>query len=157
MPATLLPASFFYWCSRAVVARRHFGVEYNYLDRQFFEHTAPLTNVYDPGLHPATLADVFLNRLQFDSRTGALPFDITPASKKQTHSLKGHATLPGDVSATGTFTSNDDLNFSTWSRTAHAPGAELWIVPGDRWSLTAGYTAGRERLDTMFSVLSFVG
>lgn len=364
-------------------ARRHFGIEYNYLDRQFSEHTAPLTNVYDSGLHPATLADVFLNRLQFDSRAGALPFDLTPASKKQTHSLKAHATLPGDVSATGTFTrsnvrnrdtsvgytytggtgrlvvpigrqlvvrgsvrkfeidaddvfvdvieqvspagpsagltyaqayptfgdpdyvrmsalarsptdagldltwtpakrtsvqagyaweaiertsfdvprtttstlrlrgrsrpwkpveirtryqydwvhnpfayeraavpavlqpfqspnnlpftglqyyemydsrqadltafptrsvrfdqslvwspsprvsvnahyrfnssSNDDLNFSTWSRTAHAPGAELWIVPGDRWSLTAGYTAGRERLDTMFSVLSFVG
>jgi hypothetical protein len=53
--------------------------------------------------------------------------------------------------------SNDDLNFSTWDRSVQAPGAELWIAPGDRWSVMAGYNYGRERLETMFTTLAFNG
>jgi hypothetical protein len=52
---------------------------------------------------------------------------------------------------------NDELNFSTWSRTAHAPGAEIWMAGGGNWSLSAGYSLQRERLETMFSTLAFVG
>ena len=38
-----------------------------------------------------------------------------------------------------------------------AMDAEVSIAAGDRWSLMGGYTYQRERLETMFSTLAFVG
>ncbi|MEW6321097.1 MAG: GSU2204 family CXXCH-containing (seleno)protein [Acidobacteriota bacterium] len=52
---------------------------------------------------------------------------------------------------------NDDLNYSTWSQQAHAPGIQFWAAPDDRVSLHAGYAYQRERTETLFSTLAFVG
>jgi hypothetical protein len=52
---------------------------------------------------------------------------------------------------------NDQLNYSTWGRTAHTPGIDLFISPGDHWTLSAGYVYHKERLETLFSTLAFVG
>ena len=37
------------------------------------------------------------------------------------------------------------------------PGVEIWIGPGEHWSLVAGYTDQRERLETLLSTLAFSG
>jgi hypothetical protein len=52
---------------------------------------------------------------------------------------------------------NDDLNFSEWGRTAHAPGVDLYFSPGDRVTLSAGYVHQKEQLETLFSTLAFGG
>ncbi len=52
---------------------------------------------------------------------------------------------------------NDELNYSTWGRTAHTPGVDVFISPGDHWTLSAGYMYYRERLETLFSTLAFGG
>jgi hypothetical protein len=39
----------------------------------------------------------------------------------------------------------------------HAPGVDIWLAPGERWTLAAGYSYQRERLETVFSTLAFVG
>ncbi len=59
--------------------------DYRYVNRRFTEGQAALLHAYDPGVHPATLADGFLNGLQYEARAGALPFDVTPSSQKGTH------------------------------------------------------------------------
>ncbi|HXE75474.1 MAG TPA: GSU2204 family CXXCH-containing (seleno)protein [Candidatus Xenobia bacterium] len=70
-------------------------------------------------------------------------------SPSQRFSFTGHYRWRDDT--------NNDLNFSDWSRTVHLPGAEVWIAPSDRWNLTLGYTYHRERSETLFSTLNFVG
>ncbi|MCL4848265.1 MAG: MtrB/PioB family outer membrane beta-barrel protein [Acidobacteria bacterium] len=52
---------------------------------------------------------------------------------------------------------NDELNYSDWTRSAHSPGVDLWFAGGERWTLSAGYQYQRERLETLFSTLAFVG
>jgi len=52
---------------------------------------------------------------------------------------------------------NDDLNFSEWGRTAHMPGIDIFISPGNNWTLSAGYVYEKERLETLFSTLAFSG
>ncbi len=121
---------------RLVLSR--FGVEYSYLDRRFAEHAAALTNVYERGVQPATLADVFLNRLQYDSRAGALPFDLTPASSKQTHVLKARVTLPGDASASGTLTRSKVANRDTNVGYTYTGGTGRLVIPIGRKLVVRG-------------------
>ena len=52
---------------------------------------------------------------------------------------------------------NDQLNFSEWGRTMHTPGVDLFVSPGDKWTLSAGYVYHKERLETLFSTLAFAG
>lgn len=52
---------------------------------------------------------------------------------------------------------NDELNYSDWTRSAHSPGVDLWVAGGERWTVSAGYQYQRERLETLFSTLAFVG
>lgn len=108
---------------------RGLDVEYSYTDRRFDDRTAPLTHTYSSGVHPATLADVFLNRLQYDQRAGALPFDITPDSRKDTHLLRAHVALPGDASATGTFTRSAVTNQDTSVGYTYTGAAGRLVVP----------------------------
>lgn len=104
-------------------------VEYSYGDRRFSDRTAPLTHTYDLAVHPATLADVFLNRVQYDQRAGALPFDITPDSRKQTHLLRAHVPLPGDASFNATLTRSEVSNRDSAVSYTYTGGAGRLIVP----------------------------
>ena len=53
--------------------------------------------------------------------------------------------------------SNEDLGANTWNQSLHMLGAQIYVAPADRWSLAAGYTYQRERTETLFSTLAFVG
>jgi len=53
--------------------------------------------------------------------------------------------------------SNDELNFSDWSRDVHMPGAELWIAPLDKLDFTIAYNFQNERSDTLFVIPVFDG
>lgn len=106
-------------------------------------------NVPFTGLQYYTMYDSRqANLTSFPSRAGRFDSNLswTPSPRA---SFSAHYRWRG--------ASNDDLNFSTWERSSHAPGAEVWIAPGDRWSLMAGYNHGRERLETMFTTLAFNG
>ncbi len=113
----------------ARLSLRGVDVEYSYADRRFNDRAQSLTHSYDLGVHPATLADVFLNRLQYDQRAGALPFDVTPDSKKATHLLRAHVALPGDASATGTFTRSAVTNENTAVGYTYTGGGGRLVVP----------------------------
>lgn len=122
------------------------GLEYRYLDRRFTEHAPPLTNVYDRGVHPATLADVFLNRLQYDARAGALPFDVTPASSKHSHLLTARVSLPGDGSASGSFTRSHVTNRDTNVGYTFTGGTGRFVAPIGRALVIRG-TARRYTIE----------
>lgn len=122
----------------ARLALRRLDVEYSYVDRRFNDRTTPLTHTYDSGVHPATLADVFLNRLQYDRRAGALPFDITPDSQKGTHLLRAHLTLPLDASVTGTLTRSAVTNEDTDVGYTYTGGAGRVLIPLGRSLMLRG-------------------
>lgn len=69
-------------------------LDYSYEDREFEERGDGLTHVCDRARQPATLAEVFLNRVSYDARSGSLPFDTTPGLSKGTHVLRGRLSLP---------------------------------------------------------------
>ncbi len=52
---------------------------------------------------------------------------------------------------------NDDLNMSSWSRTTHMPGAELWFSPLDKLDFTVSYTFENERSDTLYGIPVYDG
>lgn len=105
------------------------NLDYSYLNRRFTEDQADITHTYLAGVHPATLADVFLNRLQYDARSGALPFDLTPSSRKGTHVVRGRIALPRDASLTGTFTRSDVENSDTSVGYSFTGGTGRLVVP----------------------------
>jgi hypothetical protein len=113
----------------ARLALQRFSAEYSYLDRRFGEDAAALTHTYQRGLHPVTLADVFLNRLQYDGRSGPLEFDLTPDSKKGTHLLRTAIQLPGDASVSGTFTRSRVTNDDTGVDYSYTGGTSRLVVP----------------------------
>lgn len=113
----------------ARLALTRLGVEYTFSDRRFEERAQTLTNRYDAGVHPVTLADVFLNRLQYDGRAGTLPFDVTPASAKQSHLVRARVSLPGDASVTGSFTRSDVENTDTSIGYTYTGVAGRLVVP----------------------------
>jgi hypothetical protein len=117
------------WSSGARLGLSHVTLEYSFSDRRFSDRTPVLTNVYDLAVHPATLADVFLNRVQYDRRAGALPFDVTPASNKQSHVFKARVSLPGDASASGTVTRSEVTNQDTAVGYTYTGGTGRFTVP----------------------------
>jgi len=88
-------------------------LEYSFSNREFVEKSAAPTNVYSRALHPATLADVFLNRVWYDERAGELPFDTVPGLRKDGHELRARLSLPGHASVTGTFARSTSRNMDT--------------------------------------------
>lgn len=80
-----------------------FTIDYSYLDREFNENGATPMNTYDDAFHPVSGADAFTSRVQYDARSGALPYNQVPSSQKRSHLLKIHGYLPS--LDTGLFTS----------------------------------------------------
>lgn len=112
------------------------SVDYQYQDGRFDERAGGLTHTYDRAVHPATLADVFLNRVQFDQRSGPLPFDTMPSIDTNRHSLRTAVSLPGEARATGSFTSTKVRNLDTNLTTSQIGGVGRFTVPlGARVSL----------------------
>ena len=60
-------------------------LNYTFMHREFDDQSEEMTNVYN-ALAASHLG--FTNRLQFDDRTGALPYSSTPDSEKDMHTFK---------------------------------------------------------------------
>lgn len=112
------------------------SVDYQYQNRRFDERGGGLTHTYDRAVHPVTLADVFLNRVQFDQRDGPLAFDTMPSIETTRHALRAAFRLPGDIRTTGSFTSTQTRNLDTDLETRQIGGVGRFVVPlGTRLSL----------------------
>jgi len=105
------------------------SVDYQYQNRRFDERGGGLTHTYDRAVHPATLADVFLNRVQFDQRDGPLAFDTMPSIETTRHALRAAFTLPGDIRTTGSFTSTHTRNLDTNLTISQIGGVGRFTVP----------------------------
>ncbi len=79
----------------ARVSAGRFSADYTFEHRTFEEKSATLTHTYDNAVHPVTLLDVFVSRVQYDDNNGALPFDLLPKQTKQTNTVRAAYAFPG--------------------------------------------------------------
>jgi len=78
-----------------VSARATFGawsVTGGYSERDYRERGATPTRLYELAEHPAQRKPLFNDRIQYDSRDGALPYDFVPTTEKRT--VKGSVANP---------------------------------------------------------------
>ncbi len=87
-----------------------FTMDYTFENRRFEENAPTPTNTYDNAIHPVTLADVFLSRVQYDDGNGPLTFDLFPKFTKQTSTVRAAYALPGDGAVSGNFTHSSSTN-----------------------------------------------
>jgi len=108
----------------ARVSAGRFTADYTFENRTFEEQAPAPTNVYDNAVHPVSLIDMFLSRVQYDDGSGPLPFDVFPTFTKQTNTVRAAYALPGDGAISGNFThsssNNDDSDFGATFTGGHA-------------------------------------
>lgn len=101
-----------------------FTMDYTFENRAFEEHSATPTNRYDNAVHPVSLTDMFVSRVQYDDANGPLPFDLVPRQTKRTNTVRAAYALPGDASVSGNFThsssQNDNAGFGSDYTGGHA-------------------------------------
>ncbi len=90
-----------------------FTFDYKYLDRKFDENGATPQYTADQAVHPASLADVFNNRVLFDADNGPLPFDLVPSNEKKRHVARAQFNVPNKVSVQGKFVSSQVTNLNS--------------------------------------------
>ncbi len=88
----------------------HVAIDYDYLNRQFNERGLTPSIQYDDAVHPATLTDVFGNRVSFDNAQGLFPFSQVPDVRKSAHSLKARFGLPKEAKLSAALTSSHGEN-----------------------------------------------
>lgn len=126
-------------------------LDYTFENRHFKEDAAAPTTVYDRALQPAQLTDVFLNRVQYDERFGSLPFDTTPALRKEGHSLRARVDLPGDASLIGRFTRTTSRNTDSQLEVDFTGGSGRFVMPfGRRLTLRAALRRYDINADSVF-------
>ena len=110
-----------------------FTMDYTFENRSFEENAPTPTNVYDNAIHPVTLADVFLSRVQYDDGSGPLTFDLFPKFTKQTNTVRAAYALPGDGAVSGNFTrSSSNNDYSDFGSTFTGGHARVTIPLGKR-------------------------
>jgi len=132
---------------------------YEDINDPFVYEAAAIPQVLQPFMSPGNVPFTGLQYFEmYDSRQGDLtsfPTQTLRLDQSISWSPRPNVTVAAHYNFRDS--QNDDLNYSTWGRTAHSPGVDVWIAPGDRWSISAGYGYQRERLETLFSTLAFVG
>ena len=104
----------------------------------FKDDTPTLTHLYDKAVQPLTTQDIFLNRVSYDSRSGPLPFDAVPESRKIAQRLKARVDLPADATLTGSYTHSRTTNVGLDLGTEFSGGVGRLVVPmGKRATLSA--------------------
>lgn len=82
-------------------------LRYAFFDRDFSEGAADPSRVWDPALSPGAgyteTNATFDNRMLYDYENGALPYDVTPDSEKQSHIVKAKVDLPRQSSLLGSY------------------------------------------------------
>lgn len=152
----------FYVAGRSRLGKRasaRFRVQYDTTQDPFtYEHAAipqVLQPFASPGASPLTALQYFQMYRSREGNLTAMPTDALRLDSSVT--ITPNERVAMTVHYNFRDAKNDDLNFSTWGRTAHSPGVDLFITPGDKWTLSAGYAYHRERLETLFSTLAFGG
>jgi hypothetical protein len=96
----------------ARVSAGRFSADYTFENRTFEEKSATLTHTYDNAVHPVSLVDLFLNRVQYDDGNGPLPFDLIPKQTKRTNSLRAAYAFPGNGAISAGLTQSTSENES---------------------------------------------
>jgi hypothetical protein len=144
---------------RGANGRIHF--QQDFVNDPFMYENAAIPQVLQPYPSPGTPASP-LTGLQYFQMYRSRQANLTSFPTSATR-LDGLFTLTPSERVAMTVhynyrsASNDDLNYSEWNRTAHMPGIDIFISPGERWTLSAGYVYEKEKLDTLFSTLAFSG
>jgi Putative outer membrane beta-barrel porin, MtrB/PioB len=115
------------------------SLEYTYLNRSYEDEAANPLYTFDNAVQPATLQDIFLNRVQYDDADGPLPIAADPVVKKFSNTIRGRLAL-ADATLIGNFTQskteNDDQNIAY----DYTGGFTRLFVPlGSVFSLKADY------------------
>ena len=110
-----------------------FTMDYTFENRTLEENGATPTNTYDNAVHPVSLLDIFLNRVQYDDGNGELPFDLVPKQTKVTNTVRAAYALPGDGAISGNFThSSSNNDFADFGSTFTGGHARVTIPLGSR-------------------------
>jgi len=110
-----------------------FTMDYTFENRSFEENAPTPTNTYDNAVHPVSLLDIFLNRVQYDDGNGPLTFDLFPTFTKQTSTVRAAYALPGDGALAGNFThSSSNNDYSDFGSTFTGGHARVTIPLGKR-------------------------
>ena len=84
-------------------ATAHLGLltlDYTFFYREFDENAAVPTNQYVGASNPGGLAD---QKIIWDKADGAIPYDATPDSEKDSHIIKAQLVLPLNTTVFGTY------------------------------------------------------
>jgi hypothetical protein len=143
------------WKTLQVQAR----AAYDRVRDPFARENAAMPLVLQPYASPGNLPFTGLQYFEFYRTRQA---DLTSSPARDGFLEQSLTWTPGErVSLTGHYryrrALNDELNFSQWHQSSHVPGAQIWIAPGGPVNITAGYTYQRERTETGFATLAFVG
>ncbi len=112
-------------------------LEYEYSTRDFQENAPVLMNTYDAALHPSTLAKSFLNRVQYDSSNGPLPFAVAPRFRKNQHTVRGRLDLEKAGEFQATFLTARSLNEEkAYGVNTRVVGGIYNLTLGERFHLT---------------------
>lgn len=109
-------------------------VDYNYKNSEFRENAAAPTRVYDPALSPSpsttynAVNGTFDNRLLYDYENGAMVYDQTPDSKKQSHVLKARMDFAKDTSLIGSFVNSETKSRKQGEVDPTDPVKNIWDI-----------------------------
>jgi Putative outer membrane beta-barrel porin, MtrB/PioB len=126
------------------------SLEYTFTDRTYEDTGANPLFTYDNALQPATLQDIFLNRVQYDDANGPLPVAVDPAIRKFSNTLRGRLSL-ADTTLTGNLTQATTKNRDQGLAYDYVGGATRLFVPiGKAVSLRADFRRYRIDNDSVF-------
>jgi len=94
----------------ARVSAGRFSADYTFEHRTFEEKSPTLTNKYDNAIHPTSLLDIFVSRVQYDDGNGPLPFDLLPKQTKQTNTVRAAYAFAGDGALSAGLTQSTSKN-----------------------------------------------
>jgi len=146
-------------------------LRYELNEREFINKATAATNVYDPVIKPGQAFDnaAFDNRMSYDYGDGALPYDVTPESEKQTHLLKARLDLPKETTIVGSYITSEvesdktdepgifDLKTDKLTTTYDAYGLKVAAKLGKKIKLSGKVRASEtegDKYDVTFTTLT---
>lgn len=152
----------FYVAGRSTFGKKgswRYRVEQNFIHDPFTYENAATPAILQPFQSPGNVPFTGLQYFEmYDSRMSnltAFPTSSTRVENTFTWTPNAKASISGHYRFRTA--ENDELQLGNWSRTVHAPGVDIWIAPGENWTLAAGYAYQGEKVETVFSTLAFVG
>jgi len=127
-----------------------FTAEYTFTDRDYEDSGANPLFQYDNAIQPATLQDIFLNRVQYDDANGLLPVSSDPAIHKYSNTLRARLAMK-DASLSGTFTQSHTENVDQDLAYDYTGGSTRLFVPlGKKMSIKADFRRYSLENDSVF-------